>query len=263
MAAANAELVQLVTNQAKDLLAQIEKDIVETSKLTEDDRKNCMEICQRVETEYTRMKIEFLRTSLRLIDQALGTSDGEKLRQIHQAWSLALENVTRLCKTLVGPLMEVLRVLSRQDGNLRLKYASLMTGTIVSSALAGAAIGVLAFHAHPGCGFQLAAEVAIAVAGGALLAIAIALGCLSGCITIARLRTVYQRCSDSVRLMLAKCFPDCFNGSAKDPSDSDLAMVIKNAIDTLNIKDDIWKNPVALEVIKDSAQNQLKHLQQQ
>jgi hypothetical protein len=40
-------------------------------------------------------------------------------------------------------------------------------------------------------------------------------------------------------------------------------MVIKNAIDTLNIKDDIWKNPVALEVIKDSAQNELKHLQQQ
>jgi hypothetical protein len=157
--------------------------------------------------------------------------------------------------------MEVLRVLSRRDKKLKLKYASLMTGVIVSSILAGAAIAVLAFHSHPGCGFQLAAEAVLVVAGGALLAIAVALGCITGCISIARLRTVCQRCSDTVRLILAKCFPDCFDGSSEDPSDSKLADVIKNAIDTLNMKEDIWQNPVALEVIKESAQNQLEHLQ--
>ena len=56
MSATNEELVQLVTNQARDLLTQIRKDIEETSNLTEDDRKNCEAICQRVETEHTRLK---------------------------------------------------------------------------------------------------------------------------------------------------------------------------------------------------------------
>ena len=174
---------------------------------------------------------------------------------------LALETVTRQCKTLVGPLMEVLRVISRHNNKLRTKYAAFMSGAIISSILAGAAVTLLAFHSHPGCAFAIAGEVMLGVAGGALIAVAIALGCISGCISIARLRAVYRRCSDSVRLILAKCFPDCFDGSSKNPSDSDLATVIKNAIDTLSIKEDMWQNPDALEVMKDSIQNQLNDLQ--
>jgi hypothetical protein len=260
MTTSNEELVALVTNQAKDLLAGIRKDIEETKALTEEDRKNCAAICQRVETEYTRLKIEFLNESLILIDQGLENSDQQKLMQIHRAWSLALKNVTQQCKNLVGPLMEVLRVLSRKDKNLKRKYARLLGGAVLCSILSGAAIVVLVAHFHPGCPFQLAVEAVIIVAGGALLAIAIAVGCITGCMSLARLRVVYRTCSDSVRLILNRCFPDCFDGSSKDPSDSDLANVIQKAVDTLNITEDIWQNRPALEMLKRSAQSQRDHL---
>ncbi|CAF0860339.1 unnamed protein product [Didymodactylos carnosus] len=259
MATANEELVELVTKQAMDLLAEIRKDVEETKALTEEDRKNCMAICHRVETEHTRLKIEFLNESLILIDQALETSDQQKLIQIHEAWSLVLKNVTHQCKTLVGPLMEVLRVLSRQDKNLGRKYAGLLAGAVVSSILCGAAVVVLIAHAHPGCCLQLATEAVLAVSVGALIAIAIALGCIAGCISIARLRIVYRKCSDSVRLILVKWFPHCFDGSSKDPSDSELANVIEQSINTLNIKQDIWRNRTALEMLKRWAKNQRDH----
>jgi hypothetical protein len=262
MAAANEELGQLVTNQARDLLAQIRKDIEGSSTLTDDDRKNCEAICQRVETEHKRLKSEFLRESLNLIDQALATSDQQRLKQIHQTWSWALDNVTRQCKSLAGPLIELLEVLSRRDANLKKKYAAFLTGAVVSSILAGAAVVVLAFHSHPGCAFQLAAEAVALVAGGSLIAIAIAFGFITGCISTARLRSVYQKCSDSVRLILVKFFPDCFNNSSKDPSNSDLATVIKDGIDTLNIKEDMWQNSIALASIKRAAENQLRNLQE-
>ena len=89
-------------------------------------------------------------------------------------------------KPLLKPLMELLRVLSRRDANLKSKYAAFLSGAVVSSVLAGAAVVVLVFHAHPGCVFQLVAQAVGLVAGGALVAIAIAFGCITGCISTAR-----------------------------------------------------------------------------
>ncbi|CAF1340660.1 unnamed protein product [Rotaria sordida] len=141
MAAANEELVQLVTNQARDLLAQIRKDIDETSNLTEDDRKNCEAICQRVENEHARLKIEFLRESLNLIDQALQTSDEQQLKQIHQAWSWTLDNVTRQCENFAGPLVEVLRILSRNNPEMETKYATFITDSFALKLITGTYTG--------------------------------------------------------------------------------------------------------------------------
>ncbi|CAF0981639.1 unnamed protein product [Adineta ricciae] len=260
MAKATEELLSMITKETKTLLAEIHQDIQETKALTDDDRTKCMKICQQVENEHKRLKIQFLNQSISLIGQALETSDPQKILQIRQAWALALENLVRQCRTIACPLLELLGVLSRQDAKLGKKYAGLLTGAVLSSCLCGAAIVVLIAHYHPGCCFQLAAEAVLVVAGGALLAIAVAVGCITGCVTVARLRTVYSKCSDSVRLMLVSCFPCCFDGSTKDPNEAELASIIEKAINTLNIKEDTWFNRPALEMLKGSAETERDHL---
>jgi hypothetical protein len=259
MAAANAELVELVTNQAKDLLAQIEKDIKETSKLTEKDRENCMAICQRVEIEHTRLKIEFLRTSLRLIDQALATSDPEKLRQIHQAWSLALENVMRQCENLAGPLIEVLQILSRNNPEIETKYSGILVGTVLPSVLAGLAIGATIAYRHPDYFLRMGSQNISALAR--LLAIVGGTTYVIGKITSTNLRNVYQNWREFVRSFLGKYLPNYIDSVTTGASEPDVVMVIKSSIDKLNIDENVWHNHEALEMIKESIQSQLDHLE--
>jgi hypothetical protein len=230
--------------------------------LTEQDRQNCETICKRVEVEHTRLKIEFLRTPLWLIDQALGTSDPERLRQIHQAWSLALENVTQQCEKLAGPLIEVLQVLSRNNPQMEIKYSGVMTGAIVSSILVGVIVGVIIVRCHPSCLLQLGGKNTLVVAIAPLLGIVCATTCVIGTLMSTNLRTVYRKWLDSVPAILAKFFPNYIDSGINGTSESDVAMVIKNSIDKLNIDEDIWHNPEALEMIKQSIQNQLAHLQE-
>lgn len=261
-AAADAELLGIITQQADDFLTEMQKDIKKTKEISEQDRQNCEAICLRIEAEQSRLKIEYLIESLHLFDRALKTSDQQILKQIRHAWSILLESVTRQCKTLAGPLLEVLQVLSRRDKILRRKYAGFVTGAVLSSLLVGATVALIIAHCHPGCIFHLAVELLVLVAGGAIIALLIAVGCIRGSVVMTRLRAIYRKCSDSVRLMLVKYFPDYFDGVSKDPLKSDLATVIKNSIDTLNIKEDLWVNQVALEMIKRSAERQLQHLRE-
>jgi F0F1-type ATP synthase assembly protein I len=263
MAAANEELVKLVTNQARDLLAQIRKDIEESSTLTDDDRKNCEAICQRVETEHKRLKSEFLRESLNLIDQALATSDEQRLKQIHQTWSWALDNVTHQCENLAGPLIEVLQVLTRNNPEMETKYAAFVTGTVVSSVLTGVVIGIIIAHYRSSSPLQSEYENIPGVTIGLLLAIACATGCIIGKITSTNIRSVYQKWLDSVRYLLVKCFPSYAKNPIDISSEPEIAKVIKNSMDTLNINEELWRNHEALEIIKQSVQSQLQCLQEQ
>jgi hypothetical protein len=262
MSTSNEELVALVITETKHLLAGIRKDIEETKVLTEEDRKNCAAICQRVETEHTRLKIEFLNESLILINQALETLDQQKLMQIHRAWSLALQNVTRQCETFAGPLMKVLEILSQNDQEMKTKYAGVLTGTVASSVLVGIAVGLIIIHCHPGGFLQLGFENILANAIAPLLAIVLATGCVIGKITSIDLRTAHRKGLDFARSILAKHFPNYIDSPINDSSQLEVAMVIKKSIDTLHINEAIWQNREALEMIKNSIQNQLKDLHQ-
>ena len=261
MSATNEELVQLVTNQARDLLTQIRKDVEETSNLTEDDRKNCEAICQRVETEHTRLKTEFLRESLKLIDQALQTSDKERLRQIHETWSWVLNNITHQCENLAGPLIEVLRVLSRNNPEMEIKYAAFMTGTVVSSVLAGVTIGIIIVHYRSSSLLPSEYENIPGAAIGLLLAVVGATGYIIGKLMATNARSVYQKGIDFARYILLKYFPNNNNiNSTNYTSEPEIAKMIKNSIDTLNINEDLWQNHEALDIIKQSIQRQLQCL---
>ncbi|CAF1361517.1 unnamed protein product [Adineta ricciae] len=134
----------------------------------------------------------------------------------------------------------------KSDAKLGKKYARFLTGAVLSSCLCGTVI--------------LAAEVVFVVAGGALLAIAVAVGCITDVCQWQRLRTVYSQCSDSVRLMLVSCFPSCFDGATKDPTEAELASIIEKAVNTLNIKEDTWFNHPALQMLKGSGEVERDHL---
>ncbi|CAF1566131.1 unnamed protein product, partial [Didymodactylos carnosus] len=213
----------------------------------------------RVETEHTRLKIEFLNESLILIDQALETSDQQKLIQIHEAWSLALENVTRQCENLAGPLTEVFQVLSRNDQEMETKYTGVITGTVASSILVGIAVGLIITHCHPGSFLQYGCEKILPIAP--LLAIVLATGCAIGKITSTDVRTV-QRKLDSARSILAKHFSNYIDSPTNGSSKSEVAIFIRKSIDMLNINEDIWQSREALEMMKDSIRSELKHLQE-
>jgi hypothetical protein len=197
-----------------------------------------------------------------LIDQALATSDEQRLKQIHQTWSWALDNVTRQCENLAGPLIEVLQVLSRNNPELETKYAVFITGTVVSSVLAGVAIGTIIAHYYSGSPLQSEYENIPAVSIGLLLAIVCATGYIIGKITSTNIRSVYRKWLDSAHYVLAKCFSSNIKNPLNNSSEPEIAKVIKNWIDTLNINEDLWRNHEALEIIKQSVQSQLQYLQE-
>jgi hypothetical protein len=146
---ANEQAVQLITQQTTDLLATIKNDISKAKSLTEEDRKNCETICQQANTEYNRLKIQFLQETLTLIDQALNTSDQQILGQIHRAWSLQLDRVTRQCERIAGPLIEVMQILSKSDEQIGKKYWCFFGGAMVSFLLIGTAFGFFIAYYYP------------------------------------------------------------------------------------------------------------------
>jgi hypothetical protein len=119
---ANIQMVNLITQQTIDLLAALKNDVSQAKAFSEEDRKNCVAICQRAEQDYNRVKKEFLEETLILIDQALETSDENVLQQVHRGWSLQLELVTRRCERIAAPIVEMLRTLSKNDSIIRKKY---------------------------------------------------------------------------------------------------------------------------------------------
>jgi hypothetical protein len=248
---ANEQMVHLITQQTIDLLATMKTDISQAKSLTETDRKSCEAICQRAETEYNRLKMDFLQETLTLIDQALNTSDQQILQQIHCAWSLQLDHVTHQCERIACPLVEMLRILVRNDKSIRKKYWVYIGGATMSTLLAGIAIGFLIAHCHPGCPLQLAAEAIVLVSLGALAAIALGIGCIIGVIDINTIWTINQRCSDSVKLIINKNFGQL----------AELTLLIKDSIATLKITEDMWQKHVVLASIRRSVDTELKHLQ--
>jgi hypothetical protein len=135
-------------------------------------------------------------------------------------------------------------------------------GTTVSALLAGTAIGFLIAHCHPGCVLELAAEAVFLVSFGALAAIAIGIGCLTGVISMSTVRKINEKSSDSIRLIINKIFGHLSNGSDRIPTSSELALMIENNICMLKITEDIWQNRVVLESIRRSVDTELKRLQE-
>ncbi|CAF4232973.1 unnamed protein product [Rotaria magnacalcarata] len=216
-------------------------------------------ICQRVETEHTRLKIEFLKTSLRLINQALETSDEENLRQIHQAWSLALENVMRQCENLIGPIKEVLQILSDNNPEIETKYSGVLASTVLSSSLAGLAIGATIIYRHPD--YFLRVAQANMPGLDRLLAIVCTTTYVIGKITSTNFHAVYRNWRDYVRSIMVKYLPNYIDSSITDTSETDIVTVIKSSIYKIDIYENVWHKPEELNMIKESIQSQLEHLE--
>jgi hypothetical protein len=258
----NEQMVQLITQQTRDFLAAMKNDISQCKSLNEEDRKNCEAICQRASTDYNQLKMEFLRETLLLMDKALNTSDQRELREIHLAWSLQLDYVARQCENITFPLIQMLEILSRNDKSFKRKYWGYLGGTTMATLLTGTAVGVLIAHCHPGCVLQLAAEAVLFVSLGALAAIAIGIGCLTGVIDMNTVWQTNQRCSDSIRLIINKKFGQFINSSGEVPSESQLTAVLKENLNQLKIAEDIWDKPIVLESFRRSVETGLNKLQE-
>ncbi|CAF1415895.1 unnamed protein product [Adineta ricciae] len=73
--------------------------------------------------------------------------------------------------------------------------------------------------------------------------------------------TAPRRLFDFGRSTLAKSFPNYFENPTHEPSGSEIATIIKNSIDTLNINEELWQDHQALESMKNSIRHELARLQ--
>jgi hypothetical protein len=253
---ANEQMVHLITQQTIDLLATMKTDISQAKSLTETDRKSCEAICQRAETEYNRLKMDFLQETLTLIDQALNTSDQQILQQIHCAWSLQLDHVTHQCERIACPLVEMLQMLSQSDEKIGKKYWFFLGGAVVSILLIGTAFGFFIACYYPLSLVQLVGKGIFVMGAGALATTAIAANCKTICMPQDDVCT-----NEATRLILDKRFVNYWNSETQDSSTSEWATRMKRTIVTLNITEDMWQNREVLESIKTFAEGQFKSLQ--
>jgi F0F1-type ATP synthase assembly protein I len=227
----NEQMVELITQQTIDFLATMKNDISQCKSLSEDDRKNCEAICQRASIEYNQLKMEFLRETLILIDKALNTSDEKDLGEIHLAWSLQLDYATHQCEHIAIPLIEVARILSKNDEQMEKKYWYCLGSSMVSLLLVGTAYGFFIAHYFPSSLVSLLGKGIFFMGAGTLAASGIAAN--------------YKK----------------IPALKDDASTSELATKMKQSIATLNITEDMWHNSEILESIKEVAEARLRNFE--
>ncbi|CAF1324708.1 unnamed protein product [Rotaria sp. Silwood1] len=137
-----------------------------------------------------------------------------------------------------------------------------MTNTeenVLSSSLAGLAIGATIIYRHPD--YFLRVAQANMPGLDRLLAIVCTTTYVIGKITSTNFHAVYRNWRDYVRSIMVKYLPNYIDSSITDTSETDIVTVIKSSIYKIDIYENVWHKPEELNMIKESIQSQLEHLE--
>ncbi|CAF1451516.1 unnamed protein product [Adineta steineri] len=254
----NPPVIKIISNKTTELIGQIQSDIKNEKELSKVTYETCNKILQGVQKEYIRTQIEFVEETKILITKALK----EPNIQFHKTWLQVFDMFATKCEQIAGPILQVLNSVALYSNHLKHKYRSFVTGATASSVLSTVLIGGLIIHFLPAniCCFTLSVGAITLTAAGAVLAACLAIACVTGAITTATIRAVYNRCTNDLQLLLTKYFPYIFNAQKNVITQKGLNQAIKDALNTFKIKEDIWTNVDTLEMLERSIDGALDDL---
>ncbi|CAF1344794.1 unnamed protein product [Adineta steineri] len=253
-------VIKIISNQATQLIEQIQRDIENENKLSERTYKTCNTILQDAHKDYIRIQIEFVEETKNLITKALQ----EPNIRFHKTWLHAFDMFAARCEQIAGPILQVLNSVALESSRLKDKYQKFVAGATASSVVFTVLIGGLITHFLPAsiCCFTLSAGAIALTAGGALLAAALAISCIIGAMNIASIRAVYDRCTSELQLLLTKYLPCIFNAQKNVITKEELNQAIKDSLNTFKIKEDVWTNVDILEMLERSTDRALDALKE-
>jgi hypothetical protein len=264
----DAEVKDLLIAQTKNLIQQIQEDIRQDQKLSEETKKNCQSILDQAQRKYNNSLITFLEETKILINTALRRPISER-NPIQQAWKHTFDIHISQCNQIIGPILHVLNVLIADSKALQQKYRLYLAGGAVSTVIVGGSVIALGVHFYrvsssaASCACFACTPVGLGcIIGGISLVAALALILFCGCISTASISRIYEKCCKELQLFLVTAFPDFFNDSNKPITAAELEKVIGDAINILKIDDKIWSEDTTLESLDRVADANLKYLRE-
>jgi hypothetical protein len=261
----DGDVKNLLIEQAKNLLEQIQEDIRTNQKLSNQTKENCEAIVKRSQREYDAYLIMFLEETNILLNNARRKPILER-KPIQQAWQHAFNIHVEKCKKIVGPILHVLNAIAAEDIALKQKYRLYLAGGVLGTAIVGGSVITFCVHlcrvgSTCAC-FACTPTGVICIIGGICLTAALTLGLFCGCISTAKVRKIRANCSEEVKLFLVKAFPDILNDSQRPVTASELEKVLQDTINDLKINDEIWSHDETLESLCRQADANLKFLRE-
>ncbi|CAF1455615.1 unnamed protein product [Adineta steineri] len=185
--------IKIISNQATQLIKQIQRDIKNEKELSKETSKTCNTILQNAQKQYIRIQIEFVEETKILITKTLEEPD----IRLHETWLHVFDMFATRCEQVAGPILQVLNSVALESNRLKHKYYSFVAGATTSSVVSTVLIGGLIVHYLPAtvCGFTLTAGGVVLAASGALLAAGLAIACIIGAMKIETIRAVYDKCT--------------------------------------------------------------------
>jgi hypothetical protein len=253
-------IVKLVSDQATNLIKQIQADIQNEKQLSDRTRETCDEILNNAHKEYIRTQIAFVEETKILIEKALR----EPHVKFHKTWLHIFDISTSYCEQITGPILQVLNSVAIESSHLQHKYHRLIGSAVASSIVCTVLVSGLVMHYLPDtlCCFTLSAGgVALAIYG-ALLVAGLGIACIIGAMEVASIRAMYDKCTSELQTLLTKCMPYIFNAQKNVVTREELYQAIKDSLNTFKIKEDVWTNVDTLEMLKRSTDRELDNLKQ-
>ncbi|UJR17879.1 hypothetical protein I4U23_004778 [Adineta vaga] len=253
-------VVKLISDQATQLIKQIQKDIENEKEISERTYKTCNAILQDAHKEYIRIQIEFIEETKILIMKALQ----EPNTRFHQTWLHIFDIAATKCQQITGPILQVLNSVALESNRLKHKYRSFVAGATAASVVSTVLIGALIMHYLPVsmCCFTLSAGGVALAAGGALLAAGLAITCVIGAMNVSAIRIMYDKCTSEIQTLLTKYLPCLFNAQKNVVTTEELYQAIKDSLNAFKIKEDIWTNVDILEMLQRSTDRELEVLKE-
>jgi len=259
----DAEARNLLIEQTKNLIQHIQEDIRNDKKLSDDTKKQCESILNRAEREYNAYLITFLEETKILINNARPRPKLER-GPIQQAWKHAFNIHIEQCKKIIGPISHVLNVLIADNIALQQKYRLYLVGGVLSTVIVGGSVIALVVHLYRSavsCTCFACTPFGLGcIIGGICLTTAVSLALFCGCISTERVRKIYEKCTRDIQLAMIKAFPNLFNNSNKPVTAAELEKVLSDAINILQINDQIWSDDETLESLDRLASKNLNFL---
>ena len=260
------DMKNILIEQTKHLLEQIQEDIRVNKKLSDETKKNCEDIVKQAQKDYNAYLIMFLEETKILINDARQKPVDER-KPIQQAWQHIFNIHVDNCKKVVGPILHVLNVIIADDIALQKKYRLYLIGGGLGTAIVGGSLISFGVHLYrvksavAACTcFACTPTGVICIVGGICLTAALALALFCGCISMSNIRKIYAKCTEEIKLFLVKAFPGLLNDSTRPVTASELEKVLQDTINLLKINDDVWSQDATLESLSRLADANLEFL---
>jgi len=257
------EAKNLLIEQTKILIQQIQEDIRNDQKLSDDTKKNCEAILNRAQRDYNTYLITFLEETKILINNARRKPISER-HPIQQAWNHAFNIHREQCKNIIGPILHVLNVLIADNKALQQKYRLYLAGGVLGTVIVGGSVIALGIHlrrAAASCPCFACSPVGLGcIIGGICLTAALTLTLFRGCNSTERVSKIHEKCTQETQLFLITAFPKFFNDSNKPVTAEELEKVLSDAINILQVNDEIWSEDETLESLDRLADANLNYL---